>query len=185
MTLRRAVLVVPLLAAAIIAILIGLSSGSAPKKARTGPLAMFEEDGQVLAQPRRTLQTLRSLGVDVVRLNVKWASIAPDAGSRTPPTDFDASDPAAYPPGNWARFDRAVRAASADGTVLDFLVTGEAPLWATSPGAPPPERSSAVWDPSPTAYAQFVEAVATRYSGSYKPPGASTPLPRVHFWEIW
>jgi hypothetical protein len=30
-----------------------------------------------------------------------------------------------------------------------------------------------------------VHAVAARYSGSYTPPGARSPLPRVHFWELW
>jgi hypothetical protein len=34
-------------------------------------------------------------------------------------------------------------------------------------------------------YGQFVEAVARRYSGDCVPPGASSPLPRVSFWEIW
>src|SRR5438477_3540358 len=183
MTLRRAVLVVPLLAAAIIAILIGLSSGSSPKKARTGPLAMFEEDLQVLAHPQRTLQTLRSLGVDVVRLNVPWASIAPDPASPNRPR-FNASDPGAYPPGSWAPFDRAVRQASADGIVLDFLLSGGAPLWANGPGEPRSERAFGAWDPSATAYGQFVQAVGTRYSGTYTPAGKSSPLPRVDFWEV-
>ena len=30
-----------------------------------------------------------------------------------------------------------------------------------------------------------MRAVARRYSGSYTPKGASTPLPRIHFWSIW
>jgi hypothetical protein len=146
---------------------------------------MFQEDAQVLTHPRRTLQTLRSLGVNVVRLNVQWASIAPDAASLTPPTQFNASDPGAYPPGNWARVDRVVRQASADGLQLDFLLTGGAPLWATGPTAPQAERGSGGWDPSPIAYEHFVQAVATRYSGTYTPRGASSPLPRIDFWEIW
>jgi hypothetical protein len=145
---------------------------------------MFEEDAQVLAHPRRTLQTLRSLGVDVVRLNVQWASIAPHSASSTPPR-FNASDPGAYPPRRWAPFDRVVRQAHADGITLDLLLTGGAPLWATGPTAPPAERRSGGWEPSPTAYEQFVQAVATRYSGTYTQPGASSPLPRVDFWEVW
>lgn len=183
---RGAALAVPLIAAAAAAaIVVSLSSGSPPKKPIGGPLSMFEEDAGVLTHPRRTLQTLRSLGVDVVRLNVKWASIAPDSASPNPPRQFNASDPAAYPPGSWTPFDRAVRQANADGIVLDLLLTGGAPLWANAPGVPPSQRSFGAWDPSPTAYAQFVQAVATRYSGTYTPPGASSPLPRVHFWEIW
>ena len=34
-------------------------------------------------------------------------------------------------------------------------------------------------------FGAFVQAVGTRYSGRYKPPGASAPLPRVNFWSIW
>jgi hypothetical protein len=146
---------------------------------------MFEEDAQVLAHPRRAVKTLRSLGVDVVRPNVQWASIAPDPASHKPPTPFNASDPTAYPQRNWTQFDRAAEAASADGVVLDMLLTGAAPLWATGSRAPPAERSSGFWDPSPTAYGQFVQAVAARYSGTYTPLGASAPLPKVRFWELW
>jgi hypothetical protein len=39
--------------------------------------------------------------------------------------------------------------------------------------------------PSAPDYGQFVQAVATRYSGTYKPAGAGTALPRVSFWELW
>lgn len=31
----------------------------------------------------------------------------------------------------------------------------------------------------------FVEAVAKRYSGSYRPSGAGSALPRLDFWSIW
>jgi hypothetical protein len=176
---------VPVLAAAAAAAAVGLSSGSAPKKPLGGPLAMFQEDTHVLAHPRSTLQTLRSLGVRVLRLNVPWASIAPDSKSPSPPAGFNASDPAAYPSGNWSRFDKVVRQASADGIAVDFLLGGAAPLWANGPGAPPSERALGAWHPSAIGYGQFVQAVATRYGGTYTPPGASSPLPRVDFWELW
>jgi hypothetical protein len=173
------------LAAAAAVAVAGCSSGSVPRKPLGGPLAMFQEDAHVLAHPRSTLQTLRSLGVRVLRVNVPWASIAPDSKSPSPPSGFNASYPAAYPPASWSRFDRAVRQASADGIAVDFLLGGAAPLWANGPGAPPSERYLGAWDPSSVAYGQFVQAVATRYSGTYTPPGASSALPRVHFWEIW
>jgi hypothetical protein len=185
MTKRWAPLSLPLLAAALAALLVGCSSSSPAKKPAGGPLAMFQEDAQVLSHPRRAMKTLRSLGVHVVRLNVPWASIAPDPRSRDRPTQFNASDPAAYPAANWAPFDRAVETAKASGIVLDLLLGGAAPLWATGPGAPPAERSSGAWNPSPSEYGQFVHAVATRYSGTYTTPRAGAPLPRVQFWEIW
>jgi hypothetical protein len=48
---------------------------------------------------------------------------------------------------------------------------------ATDPAAYP----AAGW----ARYDAFVRAIGTRYSGTYKPPGASSPLPRVSFWSIW
>ena len=57
------------------------------------------------------------------------------------------------------------------------------PLWAAGPGAPPGAHPQ--WKPSPAAYGQFMRAVGTRYSGSFKPAGAATPLPRVSYWSIW
>jgi hypothetical protein len=116
---------------------------------------------------------------------VIWNTIAPGLHSAAPPPGFNASDPAAYGAANWAPYDAIVKDAHADGIRLNFLLTGGAPLWATAPGAPPSQRSSGAWKPSAVAYGQFVHAVATRYSGRYTPPGASSPLPSVNFWEIW
>jgi hypothetical protein len=39
--------------------------------------------------------------------------------------------------------------------------------------------------PNLTDWRNFVAACATRYSGTYVPPGAATPLPRVTAWETW
>ncbi len=181
-----AVAVMVLAAVALVVILATGSSRPAPASARPGdPLAMLEEDVNLLAHPVRTLRIMRSLGVDVTRLSVAWNTIAPDPKARQPPRGFDAADPAAYPAASWAPYDRIVRFAHTEGIEPDFLLTGGAPLWATGPGAPASERASGAWKPSPGAYEAFVTAVGTRYSGHYTPPGASSPLPAVHFWEIW
>ncbi len=179
--------VVALLAAvAVVVVLVTGSSRRAPASVHPGdPQAMLEEDVNLMSHPARTLQIMRSLGVDVVRLSVAWNTIAPDATAHKPPPGFDGADPAAYPETGWAPYDRIVRDAKADGIEVDFLLTGGAPLWATGPGAPASERSSGAWEPSPSAYGAFVNAVGRRYSGRYVPPGASAPLPPVRFWEIW
>jgi hypothetical protein len=39
--------------------------------------------------------------------------------------------------------------------------------------------------PSAGDYQQFVEAVGKRYSGTYTPAGASSPLPKVTTWSVW
>ena len=138
-----------LVLAAVAVVAIALATGSsrqAPASARPGePLAMLEEDVNLLAHPARTLRIMRSLGVDVARLSVAWNTIAPYPNARRPPQGFNAADPAAYPSANWAPYDRIVRYAQAEGIELDFLMTGGAPLWATGPGAPASERASGAW----------------------------------------
>jgi hypothetical protein len=161
----------------------GSSSSQQPMPDRRAPMrTMFESQQQLLTDPARTLDLLQRLGVDDVRVFMPWSSMAPDAKAHTPPA-FDANAPAAYPPSAWAPFDAIVTAAASRGIGVDITLEGSAPQWAEGPGQPggPP----GVWEPSAVKYGEFVHAVATRYSGAFTPPGASTPLPRVSFWSIW
>ena len=152
--------------------------------ASTAQLAMFEDDLGLLSHPVPTLSRLRSLGVGVVRLSLRWSTFAPAPGSRRRPHNFDAANPGAYPRGNWAPYDAVVREAPKDGIEVELLLSGGAPRWATGAGQP---RGGPFlqWRPSAREYGAFVEAVARRYSGGYVPPGSSSPLPGVSFWEIW
>lgn len=136
------------------------------------------------SNPAGTLAVLRSLGVTRVRVFVEWSGIAPSPNSRRRPGGFNAANPAAYPAANWAVYDNMVRAAAGSGIGLDFTLTGPAPLWATGSGMP---RGGPYgqWKPSASQFKSFVHAVGTRYSGRYRPAGATTPLPRVNFWAIW
>jgi hypothetical protein len=154
---------------------------------RTAPLqTIFEAQSELSSNPGPTLDLLKRLGVDDVKVFMPWGSIAPDAGSRTRPR-FDASSPAAYPAANWTSYDTIVRAAAMRGVGLDLALEAPAPLWATGPGVPPGTASSFLgsWEPSAKGFGLFGAAVGTRYSGHYTPPGASTPLPAVRFWSIW
>jgi hypothetical protein len=160
----------------------GSSAPSGPT--RTTPLESIFEAGPALIQnPAGTLDTLRALGVERVKVFLPWSGIAPDPTSTTPPANFNAADPAAYPAANWTFYDTIVRDAVARGIGLDVSLGEPPPLWADAPGPPPGVHPQ--WEPSAAAYGQFVEAVGTRYSGHYAPPGASRPLPRVDFWSIW
>ena len=130
----------------------------------------------------RTLDTLRDLGVDRLRISVFWNIVAPDALSHRRPA-FDAADPAAYPPGSWDRYDRLVALARQRGMDVNFDITSPAPYWATGrPSRPDLQKN---WEPSPAAFGQFVHAVGERYSGTYVPPGSSAPVPRVSYWSVW
>jgi hypothetical protein len=160
---------------------------AAPAAASTSQVSVFQADPQVLGNPAGTLQQLRDLGVNMIRVNVTWNAIAPSPLSTHRPSGFDATDPGAYSARGWAPYDAVVRQAAADNITVDFTVNGPAPLWATGSGAPKSATGyfREDWEPSATEFGYFVKAVGTRYSGSYKPRGSSTALPRVSFWSIW
>jgi hypothetical protein len=169
----------------------GSSSSSAQTsvaaaKSRTGPISIFEAEAQLRGTPAQTKQNvdvLRRLGVDVIRLYMPWNQLAPNPDSRKRP-NFNASDPAAYSPAIWAIYDTIIRDATARGVGIDLTVGSHVPLWATG-AQQPPGGPHLQWEPSASEFGQFMRAVGKRYSGSYKPAGASTPLPRVKFWAIW
>ncbi len=159
----------------------------APASASVTQLSIIQDSSRVLSNPARTLATFRALGVSTVRVIVDWAQIAPSWDALTPPRAFDATDPAAYPAGNWAPYDAIVKLADADGIAVDFTLSGGAPRWAEGPGIPHAAIKNPywAWRPSARAFGQFARAVGARYSGTYIPAGQTAPLPRVSFWAIW
>jgi hypothetical protein len=139
-----------------------------------GNPTILQDDAELLhrstARVRADMRTLRRLGVDWVRLTAGWSVIAPAPGARRAP-HFDATDPAAYPPGAWAQLDRAVRLARAAGLQVLIDIAFWAPRWATSAPSRPRDRQRTGIDPA--AYGRFAKAVARRYSGDYGDiPGA-------------
>jgi len=160
----------------------------APTQARasTGQYQIFQDDPHMLSNPAQTLQQIRDLGANVVRVSLQWNLVAP----ATRPFGFNPTDPGSYPSGAWSTYDQIVTDARQDGITVDFSLTGPAPPWAAGSGQPSP-GGWYQWKPSASAFKQFVQAVGTRYSGSYDPtldqtmPGDPNDLPRVSFWEIW
>jgi hypothetical protein len=173
---------IPVLAA------LGAAAGLAAPNAlaSTTQEALIQDDAQLQANLAGTLQTMQTLGATRVKFSVAWAQVAPDATSHHAPTHFNATDPAAYPAGNWSFLDSFVRQAKADGLQVALMVTSPAPVWAEGPGVPagyPATKGN--WKPSASAYQAFMTAIGKRYGGSYAANGASTPLPRVSWWSIW
>jgi hypothetical protein len=164
-------------------------AGTTPARAAATQEGMFESDAALSQDPVGTIAKLRMLGVQRIRLTVTWNSYAPSPNSARAPRGFKASDPAAYPVAKWATLDTIVREATGAGIALDLDVLGGAPRWAEGPGVP--KGTNVSWEPNPSMYQQFVQAVSTRYSGSYNPqkrkllPGNAGDLPRVSFWSIW
>ncbi len=192
---RRALVIgmlASLIAAGVVALVVGGCGSGNPRPTallptRTRPLeTIFEAESELFVSPGPTLDTLKRLGVDRVKLFMPWSYLAPDQQSHTRP-HFDAASPAAYPASNWGIFDAIIRAAAARHIGLDVALEAPAPLWATGPGIPPNTASSfqGAWQPSPQQFGMFVRAVGTRYSGHYRPAGQSSPLPKLDFWSIW
>ena len=186
-----------MLAAGVVAVLIGgcgggkatstTSTTSGPGgQARSLP-TIFEAQAELFASPGPTLDELKLLGVDDVKIFMPWAGMTPDPLSHTRPAGFDASSPAAYSAALWAPYDAVIRAAAARGIGVDLAPEAPAPLWATGPGVPAGTSAGFVgsWEPSAQEYGLFMRALGTRYSGHYTPPGQSSPLPKLSFWSIW
>lgn len=128
-------------------------------------------------------------GTGLIRLDLIWRnalvdeSVAPTAPSSPADPNYDFS-----------AYDAAVRAANQRGMQVLLTIWG-APEFAEGVGRPPLEcaegqippecAGKGTWKPSASAFAAFGAAVATRYSGSYTPPGSGSPLPRVRYLQAW
>ncbi len=166
-------------------VVLALAAPGGARASSTQVMILQDDANLVYASPQRateTLDTLKRMGVDRVRISVVWQLLAPDAGASTKPT-FDATDPNAYPKGVWYQYDLLDRVATRDGLQVYFQPTAPAPTWATSPRALP-QGFRFSHDPNAEEYGQFVQAVGKRYDGRFVPSGGGT-LPAVHYWGIW
>jgi len=126
------------------------------------------------AQRQRTLDELRRLGADTLRVEVKWNEVAPAAPRRRRPA-FDASDPGAYP--GFGPYDDLVRRASAIRMRVVADLAPDAPRWATAGARGYAATANLRIDP--IEFGRFAGAVARRYSGGYR------GLPRVGWLSLW
>jgi hypothetical protein len=110
----------------------------------------------------------------VARLNLPWRSVT--TGKPADPTN--PADPA-Y---SFAYLDRAVADAAARGQMI-LVTVYDAPEFAEGPNQSG-EAPNGTWKPDPDDIADFAEAVATRYSGTFTEPGGAV-LPAVQYLEAW
>jgi MYXO-CTERM domain-containing protein len=136
----------------------------------TGPEQYQHPNGAVRA---RWYDRTVDAGAGIVRLSIQWRGLAPTP--RAAP-----ANPNSY---NFSGVDEAVRDAAARG-VQTMITVNSSPAWAEGPGRPAslPETSS--WKPNPSHLANFMQAVAARYSGSFDPVGAEPPLPAVQAVQV-
>jgi hypothetical protein len=161
---------------------------AAPAAASTTQESIVEDEHLLLqrdAETRdRALDDFVRLGADTVRSLVYWHQVAPDPGNKRKPKGFDAANPAAYPHYVWDRYDDLVRGAQARG--LDLLLSPSSPLpaWASGCKGTPDQRRAC--KPKVAEFARFVQALGTRYSGTYSDENqGGGVLPRVSRWSVW
>ena len=142
----------------------------APAQASPTQESLFQDDPNLLysgdSRREQTLDELRDLGVDTIRLNVLWNRYAPRPSSKSRPT-FDATDPNAYPLGE---VDAAVNGAAARGMTVLLTATGPGPAWASRCSGSAKRRR--ICNPKPAEYGRFLTALGRRY-------------PQVGRWSFW
>jgi hypothetical protein len=174
------------LSGALAALLVAALPAAAP--ASRVQRSIFEDDQTlVLSSPtirERTLDDLATLGVDTVHSVVFWNKVAPAPLSTHRPAGFNGANPAAYPASLWDRYDGLVRGAQARG--MDVLLSPSSPMpaWASQCHASLKVRKFC--RPNPTQFKRFVQALGTRYSGTYHDEDeGGAVLPRVSRWSVW
>jgi hypothetical protein len=149
--------------------------------ASSSQLSLMMDDNLLVYSPNSTrlaaLETMKSLGVSMVRATLLWSAVA--HGTKNPKTHhrFNPANPADYPKNAWINYDQLVLDAQQVGIVVYFDVTGPGPSWAMGKTSDPTEKPT--YMPNVSQFAKFVQAVGTRYSGTYK------GLPKVSVWSIW
>ena len=147
-----------------------LALGIVPATASAGLELGLQDDAYLSSADPRAWQLMRELRPGIVRYNVDWSSVA----HVRPAQPTQPGDPAYQ----WAATDKIVLGAASQGARA-LLTIVQAPTCANGGGAPRVAPLDA------RDYGAFCRAVATRYSGSYIPPGAEAPLPAVDSFTVW
>ena len=127
---------------------------------------------------------IRDANASLSRLTVYWARHVPGGTER--PAGFDPRNPA-DPNYNWTEIDSFVRAMDAR-NVEPFITVLEAPPWAEGDDAA--DRANrfgqepGVYRVNAKEFGDFMHAMATRYSGSFRDAAGNT-LPRVRYFQMW
>jgi hypothetical protein len=133
---------------------------AAPAVAKTTQPTMLQDDPELLygssALRTKRLDEFKSLGVDIVKVRVRWRDLAP---KKRP---SDGSNPDIY---GWGPYDEVVSGAQSRGMQVMFQLGGTAPDWAT-PGKTP------VRNPNASEFGKFAKATGAHF-------------PSVTIWSFW
>jgi hypothetical protein len=150
-----------------------------PAAALAGPLRLGFTDRDAFqgsaAERAVALQHVKAARGSLVRISSGWREIA----TSRPPTSAAARDPN-WPGYNWGPLDAQVKDVATARLVPIISFTG-APDFAEGANRPHVSAAAPVgtWRPSPSAYRDFAEAVARRYSRGF------AGLPAVRYLEAW
>jgi hypothetical protein len=146
-------------------------------------VGMNDEPDTLYGNPATAFATLKTLKVQVLRVNLYWGG-TPWAVANTKPKDAtDPGDPA-Y---TWSLYDRLVKYATVNNIKVIFSILFT-PSWANG------GKSRTVAPTDFTDLENFAYAAAERYSGLWTPPTwqrdptlgiDGTPLPKVGMWTAW
>jgi hypothetical protein len=140
---------------AALAIGAAVAIGGCGSKDDSGPSArsqwsVFEDHDSLVregvAKRKQTLAELRGLGVDTLRVGLKWNEIEPRRGAFT----------------GWGDYDALLKRAQDEGFRVVGYLAPDTPRWATASQAPVTAENVNT-RPDPQAFADFAEAVARRY----------------------
>jgi hypothetical protein len=135
--------------------------------ASSSQLLVMQDDARLFrgsgATRTATLDEMKALGADVVKVQVYWNEIAP--GPRKP-AGFDGTDPSNY---QWSAYDAIVRGALARGMQPYLSLGGRAPDWAIRKKT---RRHNGTYRPSAREFGRFAQAAGRRY-------------PQVVIWSPW
>ena len=133
----------------------------------------FLDNGYAGTYPQEFWTDAVALNVGFMRWDMQWSEMAVSQ----PTNPRNPEDPAYY----FAQTDAFVQQAAAHGLQDRVMFT----LWKTPTWATKARTAKNTQMPNLQQWRDFVAACATRYSGTYVPPGQTTPLPRVIAWETW
>jgi hypothetical protein len=159
--------------------------GTAPKARASSHMlvGINDEPDTLYGDPATAFTTLKTLNVQVLRVNLYWGGTRWAVANSKPTDASDPGDPA-Y---TWSLYDRLVKYAALNNIKVVFSILFT-PSWANGGKA----RTVA-----PTNFAdleKFAYAAAERYSGLWTPPDwqrdptlgiDATPLPKVSMWTAW
>lgn len=129
-----------------------------------------------LAEIPARVAAVKATRAKVTRIDILWSFVAPTR----PANPADPNDPA-Y---DWSRLD-AIFSGLKAAKITPIVSTYSTPAWAVQGRSTAFATAYNPNAPVPALYGQFMRAVATRYSGTFRPAGVATPLPRVRHYEVW